>query len=407
MLAAGDDVATIWLDEVDLLGEVETSTDIAVTQDGLVAVASKSGTDAVIEYWDPYDGSKVGEETLTSTDVTYLGGVATHGTKVGSDFRDCVASTITDNSYADSDGEQVAIVNLADAYTRTSSGFASLNLRDVYSDAGGAVARVWDIDWFPIADEIVPVFYDPTGCATTNNFEMVVYGDQGGTPLDKGCIPGSGSIGAELPWSIGINPSGRDDYAYVADYQGDDGFAMVDVGGTSPWTADADYYLTCGATCDYYPRNMAWAQNGKFVALSYAQSSTTAHLLVWLLPHDNTATGSLEIQTYGNAMSATFVKPRGVAVTPLASILAPRSGKELSGLHRVYVLVRDPDVLNVSYMIDGASSADCPTDANLEDGISDTCVLDTRAWTDSDDHLLQVIFNYGGAGNSFELRAHY
>lgn len=46
-----------YLDQIDLAGQVASSTDITVTEDGLVAVASKviaeSGNYVVMEYWDP------------------------------------------------------------------------------------------------------------------------------------------------------------------------------------------------------------------------------------------------------------------------------------------------------------------------------------------------------------------
>jgi hypothetical protein len=39
---------------------------------------------------------------------------------------------------------------------------------------------------------------------------------------------------------------------------------------------------------------------------------------------------------------------RVLATTPAMSLLSPRPGKELSGKHRVHVLLRDPDVVKVT-----------------------------------------------------------
>ncbi len=205
-------------------------------------------------------------------------------------------------------------------------------------------------------------------------------------------------------YSITINPSGGDTMAYVADYDTYD-IAMIDVSDAADWIPAA-FYEAPGTTSSYSPRLVEFAQNGKFFVAGYAGSSSSAGLWVYSVPHDAAASGTYTVAGAGDTFSQNLYKPRGVAISPIMSILSPRPGKELSGRHRVQLLIRDPDVESVTYTLDGVAVSGCPEDTHVGDGVSDSCLLDTRGWTDSTEHVLRVTAQYSD-GSEFFVEGRY
>jgi hypothetical protein len=56
--------------------------------------------------------------------------------------------------------------------------------------------------------------------------------------------------------------------------------------------------------------------------------------------------------------------------------------------------VRDPDIVHLSFQIDGATVPTCPDDGGLADGISDACILPAVGWTGTSDHRVEITAHF-------------
>jgi len=392
-----------YVGKAELTGAVDLTTEMVVTVDSVVLVPSVSGSDEVVDLWDSFDGGKIGETTVDASGVTEVeGAVAYTDTSSTSLFADRAAVCGFDGSYTDGDNH-VAQLDL-NFYNRTSTSDAVVpNLVDFSSITAG---RARDISWNPTDETLDTVFYyDSTGYDELAELQSDGTFSAGATLEDP-----SGSPDINNLYTIATNPSGEDAYAYIGAYStsdpGSQVFAMTDMNqSSSPYDADAEYEHVAGAT--FYPRIARFSGNGKFVAFGFA-ATATGEPDVWTIPHDPGAAGLYDVSSVGDAMSHSFQKTRGVAISPAMSILSPRPGKELSGIHRVYVLVRDPDVVTVSYTLNGSAISTCPDDAALSDGVSDSCLLDTTdtsTWT-GDDDVLEVHAEYSD-GTGFSVYGYW
>lgn len=372
------------LAELELAGTVKTTgTEIAVTPEGYVVASTAVGSTAVTEAWDPYDGSKVANQVTLSAGVSEVGGMSAHPSAP------LVAFSAYDGDPGNGGGEQVAVMDV-DVYGRTASNDALLpTVQDL---SAATVDYIRDVEWSPATDTLACVFY--TGGAAYD--ELIVL-DEAGTLLSAETI-----ASADEDWTITINPTGADELAYIGSWDLLK-FAVVDLSLSGPYTPSAFWEYGSGT---YYPCVAEFAQNGKFVALGFQHTTSTAVPLLWTIPHDAAAAGTTAVTGDGDALSDSITRLRGVAITPVLSILSPRPGKELSGRRRVHVIVRDPDVTHLSYELDGATIGSCPDDSALDDGISDACLLDTKSWVDADDHELSVTAHHS-EGTTFSVTGRY
>jgi len=179
-------------------------------------------------------------------------------------------------------------------------------------------------------------------------------------------------------------------------------FSMVDTT-DSPWTPLA--VITppgglSGASAAY----VEFSDTGRTVVLGWRASGSA--LGVYVVPHNPLLSSSTSAPTSVTAitdfdvMGASISSLRGVAITPSISVLSPRPGKELSGVRRLVVQVRDPNAVYLSYTVDGAPTPSCPEDQGLADGISDSCCLQAAGWSGPDDHIVEITTHYSDGGTS-------
>ena len=370
------------IDEVELAGSVSTATEIAVTPEGYVVASTESGGAAITEAWDPYDGSKILYQTTVASDVSEVTGMSAHPSQ------SLLAFATYDGDNGNMTGEQAAVLDL-DVFGRTDSTDAAISTVQDFS--AQTVDDIRDVEWNATDDTLACVFY--TGSAS---YDELVELDSAGAVSTAETI-----ASANEDWTIATNPSGNDELAYIGAYDLLQ-FAVVDLSLPGPYTPSAFWEY---GTTDY-PRLAEFAQNGKFVALGFQRSPTAAVPLLWTIPHDSAASGTMSVASDGDALSASITKLRGVAITPVMSVLSPRPGKEISGRRRVHVLVRDPDVQKLTYQLDGAAIGSCPDETALDDGIGDACLLDSKGWVDADDHELTVTA-HNSDGSTFMVTARY
>lgn len=329
---------------------------------------------------DTFDGSLAeAEEEIIPSNVTYMNGAARNrtGEKV---FFTTYGSSVS----------QLATVEMS-PFERGTSDVQNLIGLESFSSASTAV-HSRDVSYHPGSDEAYTVFYDSTSVtevATTNMAGSFV-ADETINYLNQ-------------PYSITVNPSGQDDFGYVASISASyRNIAMVDVTG-SPLGPQAFISGPSGA----YARNAEFSDTGRFGVLAWKPSSSAVS--VYAIPHDSTLSSTsgsptaVTSITSFDSFSASLTSPRGLAITPGITVLSPRPGKDLNGYRKVVILVRNIDAEYLSYELDGSAIPACPDDAGIADGVSDTCVLDATAWSGS--HTLKVTVHFtDGSTSDYEYR---
>lgn len=87
-----------------------------------------------------------------------------------------------------------------------------------------------------------------------------------------------------------------------------------------------------------------------------------------------------------------------VRTDPGITVLDPAPGSDLTGSHPVRIRVHDLDAESLSFELDGAPIPTCPDDTSLDDGISDTCTLDTTGLAGP--HTFRVTVHFLGGDTS-------
>ncbi|HJN73079.1 MAG TPA: hypothetical protein QGF58_04000, partial [Myxococcota bacterium] len=169
-------------------------------------------------------------------------------------------------------------------------------------------------------------------------------------------------------------------------------FALVDLeqslDGTNPKLI-AQAWFRSGTDVADVPRVIEFAQNGAFVALATAQGGP------WTLPHSASATGEAYLASTGDRMGVAVSKARGLAITPMLSVIAPRPGQPIVGEQALHVLVRDPSVSSLDFEMDDWTCS-APVVENLawgctlEHGMPGDLVITAQpaGWTHTVSYLL-------------------
>jgi hypothetical protein len=338
---------------------------------------------------DTFDGS-----VLSSGTTIHGSGVTRTGSVAVTRDQTTVAVTGTD---ADTDAadEEVATIDMR-AYHRTAGpgphGVGTLALNSLTDPGGNVRALSWH------AEEGVFVAGWRSETATS---DFATVGPHLPPPpawevrdeLDLGT--------SEAVYDLAANPSGDDGLAYVANFELGDTtpegpwFMLSDLFGTGSTQAYIEYDLGSTTT---WARMVEFSDSGRWLVLGYQGVSTITPFHA--IPHDPTLSSTSSSPTNvvditgWDAMAVSTDKPRGVAITPSMSVLSPRPGKELSGVRKLVVLVRDPAVNRISFDIDGSTTT-CADDTQLSSGLSTSCTFDASGWSGSADRIIKITGYYG------------
>jgi len=374
-----------------LPGAVDTYTELVTTPEGYVVVATDASTGSGAGSYtvlDGFDGSVVAvDDPLFASGVVELEGAAAHATGQQVYF------TANDND-GTVGGDQLAIVDM-DAYRRAVGGLTVTS--GDYASAFNPV-QVRDVGFDPIDDLPISLFYH-----SISDSELV-WNDTDGSFItdDELNTIDNGN-------TLSLNPSGEDRLGYVGSIDpGTPWFSMVDVT-DSPWTPLA-VIAPPGTVSSPSAAFSDFSDTGRTVVLGWRGSGSGVR--VYVVPHDallssttSAPTNVTDITDY-DAMSVSFSSLRGVAMTPSISVLSPRPGKELSGVRRMIIQVRDPDIDYLSFLVDGAPVPTCPDDAGLTDGISDACLLQASGWSSPSDHTVEITAHFSD-GTTASSRVRY
>ncbi len=362
-----------------LPGAVDLYTEMVTTPEGYVVLATDASAGSGAASYtviDSFDGSVVAvDEALFASGVVELEGASAHSTGQQVYF------TANDND-GTVGGDQLAILDL-DAYRRAAGGLAITS--GDYASAGSPV-QVRDVDFDPVDELPISLFYH-----SSSSVELVWNDTDGSFFIDD-----------ELDYidngnTLSLNPSSEDRLGYLGSLaSGTPWFTMVDVT-DSPWTPLAVIAPPSGLTSPVAAFS-AFSDTGRSVVLGWRASGTGAR--VYIVPHDPSLSSTTSSPTSVTAiadfdgMGASISSLRGVAMTPSISVLSPRPGKELSGVRRLIVQVRDPNVEYLSFRVDEAAVSTCPDDHSLADGISDSCLLSAMGWSGPSDHVVEITAHF-------------
>lgn len=361
--------------------------ELAATAEGyLVVPVINSSGDSEFVVIDTYDGSLLSSGTaLHGSGVTRTGSVAVtrdHTT---------VAVTGTDGD-SDVSDEEVATIDIQ-AYARVWSphGVGTFGLGTL-PDPGGTVRA---IDWHGGEGVFFAAWHSELG---TSDFATI---GPKSSPPPAWEVRDEVDLGSsEAIYDLAVNPTDEDELAYVANFESGDTtpespwFLLADLGTESP-IAYIEYDLGGSTT---WARMVEFSDSGRWLVLGYQGSSTITPFHA--IPHDGALSSSSSSPTNvvditgWDSMAVSTNKPRGLAITPSMSVISPRPGKELSGVRKLVVLVRDPEIDRLSFEINGSTTA-CADDSNLDDGLSTSCEFDASGWSGSSDRIVQVIGYYG------------
>lgn len=365
--------------QTTLPGAVDLNTELVATPEGYVVIATDASAGsgaASFTVLDSFDGSVITQDqALLPGSVVELEGAAGHRTG------EQVYFTANDND-GTVGGDQLAIVDL-DTFYRSTGG---ITVTSGDYDAADNPVQVRDIDFDPVDELPISLF------THSISDSEVVWIDTDGSYIEDEEVD---SI--DNGQTLAINPSGQDRLAWLGSIDpGTPWFSMVDVT-DSPWSPLA----VVAAPGSLTSPSAAFADvsdTGRSVLLGWRASGST--LSVYVVPHDPTLSSTTsdptlvtDIANY-DVMGAFISSLRGVAMTPSISVLSPRPGKELSGMRRLLVQVRDPDIQRLSFQIDGATVPTCPDDVGLADGISDACILPAVGWTGTSDHRVEITAHF-------------
>lgn len=343
-----------YIDSVSLTGSVNSYAEMAISPDGILRVATISGGSAIVESFDTWNGSRHrANETIAAHTGVYGAAMSPDG--------QYFAAGASDGGFTEDYDTLVRLepnpIDKASS-TKTEEAFTSVlytyGIRDVSYRADGSAVIGGFLGHGASGDvDVTETDFSGTNDATIDYCDDVM--------------------------SVAMNPTENDELGYIACQDNDEGFHVVDFSGSwsSSYAASSVCRLSSGsATPSYTPTFVDMAPNGQFAILGAQNKNTSYGGYVYTVAHDDVLSNpSLDVTDYDNL--ATWVyKPRGSAVTPLLSVASPRPGTAQSGIRTIHVLVRDPNVTSLDIYVDG--TLEC-TDTDIQDGISDSCLVDFRS----------------------------
>ncbi|RME21004.1 MAG: hypothetical protein D6798_19140 [Deltaproteobacteria bacterium] len=380
-----------YIGSVSLDGVTEHYSELEITPDGILRVATVDGSGALLlESFDSYSGSKhINAETLYDTDIQTAYGI--HSSHDGVE----VAVVATDGETTGEDaGTQLDVVAVVDPdpIGKTDS---VVTIDDVAGASGTFQAR--DVTWRAPDGSVVVALYGDLGPSAGTDYELY--------ETDWTSLANEAEVtSCEDPVSVSVNPTGDDDIAYLSCQQ-DHSVAVIDLASVSSSYTPAHHLYADLSTPsdDFLPTVVDFADNGRFVMMGF-QNSTSGSSWVTTADHDAVPASSTSDLLRGDVMdtmSHIFYKPRGMDMTPLMSVMSPRPGTVISGVRTVQVVVRDPSVLSVAF-IRGPTTL-C-VDHDVLDGIAE-CEIDLSTWT-SGEHVIEIEATTDSA-NQYRIHAAY
>ncbi|MCK6501903.1 S8 family serine peptidase [Myxococcota bacterium] len=341
--------------DVELQGTVDTYSEMAIGQDGILRVGSIFGGDAVVESFDTWSGATFLDPETLSTAAT--GRV--YGAAVSPENGADLAFGVTDNVYG---GDDALVVVEPDDLGHGSSTISGETFAST-SNKGS----LRDVSWYEDGSLALGEFY---GSGTTAGDEELGFGS-GDVATINYC---------EQPISIAMDRAYGSDRGWVACTGTSNLYVKeLDLGSiSSSYSASTTLYLktSSGDSSDVYPVFVEVPQNGAFLVIGGYSTSVESDTYV-VDRSTATAGGSVYSGSY-DSLSHAFYRPRGAAISPMLSFAAPRPGTKIAGIKRFHMIIRDPRIEAIDVRLDGTSVC---VDDELADGSSEDCLLDVSTWS--------------------------